>query len=94
MSATTTASAKPATTTNDPVAKAIADAKEPIKRFHIVLPESKQEFDCPEEDAQDSKSIRDAVAPLYSEAAQADITCNQIGDTLYITLKSKPAGKG
>jgi len=88
MSNTTTA------TGNDPVAKAIAAATKPIKRFHIVLPESKQEFDCPEEDAQDSRSIRDAVAPLYSEAAQADITCKQIGDTLYITLKSKPAGKG
>ena len=92
MSTATTTNTK--TATNDPVAKAIAEAKEPIKRYHIVLPDSKQEFDCPAEDAQDAKSIRDAVAPLYAEAAQADITCNQIGDTLYITLKSKPAGKG
>lgn len=94
MSTTTTNATSAKTSTNDPVAKAIAEAKEPIKRYHIVLPDSKQEFDCPEEDAQDAKSIRDAVTPLYSEAAQADITCNQVGDTLYITLKSKPAGKG
>jgi hypothetical protein len=84
-----------ATNTNsDPVAKAIASAKEPITEYIISLPESRQEFPIPPEDAQTADAIRDAVAPLYAEAAQADITCAQVGSRLVITLKSKPAGKG
>lgn len=83
-----------AATSDDPVAKAIADAKEPITEYYIDLPESKQSFPIPAEDAQTSESVRDAVSAVYSEQAQADITCTQTGGRLTITLRSKPAGKG
>lgn len=84
-----------ATTTNDPVAKAIKDAKEPITEFLVSLPESGVgTFPIPSEDAQTSETVIDAVSSVYAEAARSDITCEQKGGQLTITLRSKPAGKG
>lgn len=85
-----------ATATNDPVAKAIANAKEPITEYYVSLPESgaSAAFPIPAEDAQTSEAVIDAVSSVFAEAAQSDITCEQTGGRLTITLRSKPAGKG
>ena len=83
-----------ATTTTDPIAAAIAAAREPITEYLIHLPESGQRFPIPAEDAQSAQAVRDAIVPFFSEAAEADISCRQAGAQLVITLKTKPGGKG
>lgn len=81
-------------TTTDPLAAAIAAAREPITEYFVNLPESGQRFPIPAEDAQTAQAVRDAIVPFFSEAAEADISCQQSGAQLVITLKTKPGGKG